>query len=187
MHVRAHRLSRRAGPQPGQRGYVAAGIETMLRTARTLASGHDLPTVVGKAFRQLAAFGAASLQAALAPIIERGNIDAWQMRAPAWSCRRTLPPVTRAGPCCGRGRFWPRSVPWVRATCRGERKAGTAFGGRAREVQPAPPPVLPAGASPGSTVLPATTRLPPGARVTSTRRAWAFGDAGMVTCRTPSA
>src|SRR5258707_5446704 len=69
VHVRAHRLSRRAGPQPGQRGYVAAGIETMLRTARTLASGHDLPTVVGKAFRQLAAFGAASLQAALAPII----------------------------------------------------------------------------------------------------------------------
>ncbi|HEX9515405.1 MAG TPA: hypothetical protein VF940_04425, partial [Streptosporangiaceae bacterium] len=49
VHVRAHRLSRRAGPQPGQRGYVAAGIETMLRTARTLASGQDLPTVVGKA------------------------------------------------------------------------------------------------------------------------------------------
>ena len=39
------------------------------------------------------------------------------------------------------------------------RKAGTAFGGRARDVQP-PPPVLPAGASPGSTVLPGTTRLP---------------------------
>jgi len=62
VHVRAHRLSRRAGPQPGQRGYVAAGIETLLRTARTLASGQDLPTVVGKAFRQLAAFGTASLQ-----------------------------------------------------------------------------------------------------------------------------
>ncbi len=53
--------------------------------------------------------------------------------------------------------------------------------------QPAPPPVLPAGASPGSAVLPATMRLPPAARVTSTRRAWVFGDAGMVTCRTPSA
>src|SRR5258708_33127447 len=60
-HGRAHRLSTRAGPQPGQRGYAAAGIETMLRTARTLASGQDLPTV-GKAFRQLAAFGTASLQ-----------------------------------------------------------------------------------------------------------------------------
>ena len=70
VHVRAHRLSRRAGPQPGQRGYVAAGIETMLRTARTLAGGQDLPTAVGKAFRQLATFGTASLQAALAPIIQ---------------------------------------------------------------------------------------------------------------------
>ena len=56
-----------------------------------------------------------------------------------------------------------------------------------RDVQPAPPPVRPAGASPGSTVLPGTTRLPPAARVTSIRRAWAFGEAGMVTCRTPSA
>jgi hypothetical protein len=56
-----------------------------------------------------------------------------------------------------------------------------------RGVQPAPPPVLPAGASPGPTVLPGTTWLPPAARVTVTRRAWAFGDAGMVTCRTPSA
>jgi hypothetical protein len=101
VHVRTHRLSRRAGPQPGQRGYVAAGIETMLRTARTLVSGQDLPTT----------FGTASLQAALAPIIKRGNIDAWQMRAPAWSCRRTLPPRTRAGPCCGHGRFWPQGVP----------------------------------------------------------------------------
>ena len=69
----------------------------------------------------------------------------------------------------------------------GREKAGTAFGGGHRDVQPAPPPVLPAGASPGSTVLPGTTRLPPAARVTSTRRAWVFGDAGMVTCRTPSA
>jgi hypothetical protein len=76
---------------------------------------------------------------------------------------------------------------WVRATCRGERQPVTAFGGRARDVQSAPPPVLLAGASPGSTVLPGTTRLAPLARVTSTRRAWAFGDAGMVTCRTPSA
>ena len=56
-----------------------------------------------------------------------------------------------------------------------------------RDIQPAPPPVLPAGASPGSTVLPGTMRLPPAAWVTSTRRAWVFGDAGMVTCRTPSA
>jgi hypothetical protein len=56
-----------------------------------------------------------------------------------------------------------------------------------RDLQPAPPLVLPAGASSGSTVLPGTMRLPPAARVTSTRRAWLFGDAGMVTCRTPSA
>jgi len=67
--------------------------------------------------------------------------------------------------------------------------AGTASGGveRYRDIQPAPPPVLPAGASPGSTVLPGTMRLPPAAWVTATRRAWVFGDAGMVTCRTPSA
>jgi len=56
-----------------------------------------------------------------------------------------------------------------------------------RDVQSAPPPVLPAGSSPGSTVLPGTTRLPPAARVTSTRRARALGDAGMVTCSTLSA
>jgi hypothetical protein len=56
-----------------------------------------------------------------------------------------------------------------------------------RDIQPAPPPVLPAGASPGSAVLPGTMRLPPAAWVTATRRAWVFGDAGMVTCRTPSA
>jgi len=37
------------------------------------------------------------------PDHQRGNIDAWQMRAPAWSCRRRLPPRTWAGPCCGRG------------------------------------------------------------------------------------
>jgi hypothetical protein len=94
----------------------------------TLASGQDLPTVVGKAFRQLPAFGTTSLQAALAPIIKCGNTDAWLMRAPAWSCRRTLPPLTpgRAVPCCGRGRFWPRDVHWVRATCRGERKLSVA-------------------------------------------------------------
>ena len=55
-----------------------------------------------------------------------------------------------------------------------------------RDVQPAPP-VLPAGASPGSTVLPEMVRLPPAVRVISTRRAWVFGEAGMVTCRTPSA
>ncbi len=56
-----------------------------------------------------------------------------------------------------------------------------------RDVQSAPRPVLPAGASPGSAVLPGTTWLPPAAWVTFTRRAWALGDAGMVTCRTPSA
>ena len=54
------------------------------------------------------------------------------------------------------------------------------------DVQP-PPPVPPAGASPCPAVLPETVRLPPAGRVTSTRRAWAFGEAGMVTCRTPSA
>jgi hypothetical protein len=55
-----------------------------------------------------------------------------------------------------------------------------------RDVQ-SPAPVLPVGASPGSAVLPGATRLPPAAWVTFTRRAWALGDAGMVTCRTPSA
>jgi hypothetical protein len=55
------------------------------------------------------------------------------------------------------------------------------------DVQPAPPPVPPAGASPCSMVLPEMVRLPPAGRVISTRRAWAFGEAGMVTCRTPSA
>ena len=54
------------------------------------------------------------------------------------------------------------------------------------DIQPAPPPMLPAAASPGSAVLPGTMRLPPAAWVTLTRRAWVFGDAGMVTCRTPS-
>ena len=64
------------------------------------------------------------------------------------------------------------------------------FAGRGdghRDVQSALRPVVPAGASPGSAVLPGTTWLPPAARVTFTRRAWALGDAGMVTCRTPSA
>ena len=124
MHVRAHRLSRRAGPQPGQRGYVAAGIETMLRTARTLAGGQDLPAAVGKAFRQLAAFGTASLQAALAPIIKRGNIDAWQMRAPAWSCR---PDTAATHP----GRAVLRSRQVLAAGCAWSRagaRAGAGFG-----------------------------------------------------------
>lgn len=74
-----------------------------VRAARTLASEQDLPTAGGGAFRQLAAPGTASLQAAVAPIIKRGSIDAWQMRAPAWSCRRTLQPPTWAGPCRGHG------------------------------------------------------------------------------------
>jgi hypothetical protein len=96
---------------------------------------------------------------------------------------------------------WPVNHPahhdrWRRATsgpARGLRQAHRSFVldqlsvAGDRDVQPAPPPVVPAGASPGSTVLPGTTWLPPAARVTSTRRAWALGDAGMVTCRTPSA
>ncbi len=49
-----------------ERSSVAAGIGTMLRQA-TLASGQDLPTAVGEAFRQLATPGTASLQA-LAPV-----------------------------------------------------------------------------------------------------------------------
>jgi hypothetical protein len=44
-----------------------------------------------------------------------------------------------------------------------------------------------AGASHCSAVLPEMVRLPPAARVIWTRRARAFGDAGMVTSRTPSA
>ena len=50
-----------------------------------------------------------------------------------------------------------------------------------------PPPVPPVGASPGSTVLPEMVRLPPGAWVISTRRAWVLGETGMIRCRTPSA
>ena len=53
-----------------------------------------------------------------------------------------------------------------------------------QRVQPAPPP---AGASPCSMVPPEMVRPPPAARVISTRRAWAFDDAGIITCRTPSA
>jgi len=71
-----------------ERGYVAAGIETMMRHgaapdtaalaaglaaacfaaghARTLATGQDLPTAVDAAFRQLAAVDTGALQAAIA-------------------------------------------------------------------------------------------------------------------------
>jgi hypothetical protein len=52
--------------------------------------------------------------------------------------------------------------------------------------QPAAPAVL-VGASRSSTVLAEMVRLPPAARVISIRRGWVLGDAGMVTCRTPSA
>jgi len=76
---------------------------------------------------------------------------------------------------------------WVRATGRAEKSRYSFRWQGTGDAQPVPPPVLPAGASPGSTVLPGTTWLPPAVRVTFTRRAWAFGDAGMVTCRTPSA
>ena len=62
-------------------------------------------------------------------------------------------------------------------------------GGRRRpdraDVQP--PPVPLAGAPPCSAVLPEMVRLPPGAWVISTRRAWVLGETGMVRCRTPSA
>jgi hypothetical protein len=55
-----------------------------------------------------------------------------------------------------------------------------------RRRQPAPP-ILSAGASPGSTVLPEMVRPAPLAWVISTLRGWLRGDAGRVTCRTPSA
>jgi hypothetical protein len=58
---------------------------------------------------------------------------------------------------------------------------------RGLPILPAPPPVLPAGASRCSAVLPEMVRLPPAARVIWTRRARAFGDAGIVTSRAPSA
>jgi hypothetical protein len=45
-------------------------------------------------------------------------------------------------------------------------------------------PVVPAGGSACSAALPEMVRLPPAARVISTRRARALGEAGMVTCRT---
>ena len=72
----------------------------------------------------------------------------------------------------------------------GQQRAPEAAGWpkmRDGDVQPPAPPVLPAGASPCPAVLPEMVRLPPGARVTSIRRAFVLGDAGMVTCRTPSA
>jgi hypothetical protein len=91
-----------------EQGYVAAGIGTMLRTARTLSCGQDLPTAVDEAFRQLAMLDTVSLQAAIAPIIKRGNIDAWQMRAPpgpiAEHCRhRPGPGRAAVAACSGRG------------------------------------------------------------------------------------
>lgn len=80
----------------GKLCFVWDALNVHVRAARTLASGQDLPTGGGGAFRQLATPGTASLQAAIAAIIKRGNIDAWQMRAPVWSCRRTLqPPIAR--------------------------------------------------------------------------------------------
>jgi hypothetical protein len=75
------------------------------------------------------------------------------------------PPAARAA---GNGRGRPPGRSW-----------GTG------DVQP--PPVPPAGASPCPAVLPEMVRLPPAGRVISTRRAWALGEAGMVTCKTPSA
>jgi len=80
----------------GKLCFVWDALNVHVRAARTHASGQDLPTTGGGAFRQLATPGTASPQAAIAAIIKRGNIDAWQMRAPAWSCRRTLqPPIAR--------------------------------------------------------------------------------------------
>ena len=55
------------------------------------------------------------------------------------------------------------------------------------EVQPASATVIPPAGSACSAAPPEMVRLPPTARVISTRRAWALGEAGMVTCRTPSA
>ena len=54
-----------------------------------------------------------------------------------------------------------------------------------RCLQPASP-APGAGASPGSTVLPEMVRRAPVAWVISTLRGWLRGDAGMVTCSTPS-
>ena len=76
-------------------------------------------------------------------------------------------------------------------TRRGGTPAGATLDGRPatvshRRLQPASS-VLPAGVSPGSTVLPEMVRPAPVAWVISTRRGWLRDDAGMVTCRTPSA
>jgi hypothetical protein len=74
---------------------------------------------------------------------------------------------------------------WPHACHRQHRRDSRAM---ERHLQPAPPPpLLPVGASPCSTVLPEMVRLPPAARVISTRRGWVCGDAGRITCRTPSA
>jgi C-terminal, D2-small domain, of ClpB protein len=109
-----------------------------------------------------------------------GPAGAWrpdrrrQRRCTAWAASTMLcRPDTRL--CYQRGHL-PRR----------EKPARLPVAGH-RDIQSAAPPVLPAGASPGSTVLPGTIRLPPAAWVTLTRRAWVLGDAGMVTCRTPSA
>src|SRR5439155_10111892 len=105
---------------------------------------------------------------------------AWIPQAPAVGRRTIQPPPRSLAP------RHQRPGPGLRQAHRGSVLDQLSVAGH-RDVQSAPRPVLPAGASPGSTVLPGTTRLPPAAWVTFTRRGWAFGDAGMVTCRTPSA
>jgi hypothetical protein len=61
----------------GKLCFVWDALNVHVRAASTLASGQDLPTAGGGAVRQLATPGTASLQAAIAAIIKRGNIDAW--------------------------------------------------------------------------------------------------------------
>jgi hypothetical protein len=156
---------------------IRHGWEVLLPLCCALA-GRSASTVTGGIPSRLASGGTTSTGAG-------GRVPfgfPWRMdpaSAGRWLVNHAAPPRSLA-PC--RQRPGPGAPPGLSQLC-----PGSAFGGRHRDVQSAPPPVLPAGASPGSAVLPGTTRLPPAAWVTFTRRAWAFGDAGMVTCRTPSA
>ena len=87
--VRAHRLSRRAGPPPGQRARLRRGRHrdaAQPRPTRPPPARHGVAAGRHRTGHQNAA-----------------TSNAGQMRAPAWSSRRTLPPPTRAGPCCGSG------------------------------------------------------------------------------------
>ena len=119
----------------------------------------------------------------------------WANGADMSALARLLPAALRARRLVTPGTLlaWHRRLvaySWTHPNRPG-RPATDAGGGRLLmghgDVQPAPLPVSSADASPCSTVLSELVRPPPAARVISTRRAGAFGEAGVVRCRTPSA